>query len=150
MWRWAATGFGRRVGFQAASGGAVRTRVFCFVYASKWDPVDFPSFGTSAALRGRPRTTSENSSLGDCRELCMEDLVCTQQIRDVNAECYRPKSEGVNLGQQNVGRPQPSWHGTFGELVPTAVALNRSEGLLVRARRGRQTHRNCVPNETKL
>ncbi|MGI8602897.1 MAG: hypothetical protein ACR2OZ_07835 [Verrucomicrobiales bacterium] len=71
-----------------------------------------------------------NSTLGDrIASFLYEDLVALKRSAKL-VERVHKHERVVNLGNKTVGKPSRRGDGTFGELVPTAVALTEA-GLLV-------------------
>lgn len=94
------------------------------------ESIDFALLRTFRGVFEGRRYKHRDSSLGDLvASYLYEDLVglnkCTALVHRVQAhDCV------VNLANKTVGKPSRRGDGTFGELVPTAIALTE-KGLLV-------------------
>jgi len=91
---------------------------------------DFKLLATFRSLfEGKPYF-HRNSGLGDLvANQLYEDLIGLNKS-DKLAQRVKSHERVVNLGNRTVGRPSRRGDGTFGELVPTAVAVTEA-GLLV-------------------
>ena len=91
---------------------------------------EFALLNTFRKLFEGTKYKHRDSSLGDLvASQLYEDLVSLGKS-DKLAARVKTHERVVNLGNKTVGRPSRRGDGTFGELVPTAVAITEA-GLLV-------------------
>lgn len=93
-------------------------------------PVTFRLLQTFQSLFEGTRYKHRDSSLGDMvASQLYEDLVMLNKSERLTSR-VKAKERVVNLGNKALGRPSRRGDGTFGELVPTALAITES-GLTV-------------------
>src|SRR5881296_549570 len=91
---------------------------------------DFHLLRTFRSLFEGTQYKHRDSSLGDLvASQLYEDLVALNKSEKLTRR-VQTHERVVNLGNRAIGRPSRRGDGTFGELVPTAVAITES-GLLV-------------------
>jgi len=91
---------------------------------------DFTLLKTFRGIFEGQKYNHRNSTLGDfVASYLYEDLVALNRSPSLT-ERVRKHERVINLGNKAVGRPSRRGDGTFGELVPTAIAIAET-GLLV-------------------
>jgi hypothetical protein len=93
-------------------------------------PTEFALLRTFREIFEGKKYNHRNSTLGDfVASHLYEDLVALNRSPSLTARVHQHERV-VNVGNKTVGKPSRRGDGTFGELVPTAIAITES-GMLV-------------------